>query len=191
MCSSGQRRYGVRSKVVRERTRSKRVAGFSASRWKNPATPSPAASQKCGKAPVLIPIRDASLASFLRSEGTEHHVLRAAVLSIVLILAAGPNATLLCGIWCNSRTAATSGCLHEKQASSASVRAGDRCDHEVLSVAAFLREDVWRSVFVGADHAMPVPRYQLSSSTIDARPGHEPGREWALEERPLPTILRI
>jgi hypothetical protein len=85
-----------------------------------------------------------------------------------------------------------SGCLHQKQASSASVRAEDRCDDAVLGVAAVLREDVWRSVSVlGADHAIPVLRYQVPSSTIDARPCHEPGREWALEERPLPTILRV
>lgn len=72
------------------------------------------------------------------------------------------------------------------------MRAEDRCDDAVLGVAAFVREDIWRSVSVlGADHAMPVPRYQVPSSTIDARFGHEPGREWAFEERSLPTILRV
>jgi hypothetical protein len=41
------------------------------------------------------------------------------------------------------------------------------------------------------DHAVLVPRHQLAHSTIDARPGQEPGREASLEARRLATILRI
>lgn len=67
----------------------------------------------------------------------------------------------------------------------------DSCDNVVPS-AAFLREDVRRGVYSpDGDHAIPVPRYQVACSTTDARPGHEPALEWSLEQRPLPTVLRI
>jgi len=39
-------------------------------------------------------------------------VFRAAVLSIVLALAVGQNATLLCRVWCDLQAAAASGCHH-------------------------------------------------------------------------------
>ena len=92
--------------------------------------------------------------------------------------------------WCDSQAAAASGCHHEKQ-STTSVLAEDSCDHVVLSVAAFLREDVRRGVSAPhADHAILVPRYQLALST-NARPGSDKARKWPLEKRPFPTVLRI
>lgn len=123
--------------------------------------------------------------------GREHHVSRAAVLSIVLTLAVGPNATLLCRTWCDRQAAAASGCHHE--APTISPRVGDEsCDDMALSAAAFLREEVRRPVSApDAAHAVLVPRYRLAQSTIDASRRHEPGREWPLEERPLPFVLRI
>ena len=105
----------------------------------------------------------------------------ASVLSIVLTLAGGPNASLLCGTWCDPHAAAASGCHYEDPAISPSMAGDDCCDHVVLNVAAFLQED----------HAIPVPRYRLAHSTTDARPGNDTAREWSLEKRPLSTALRL
>ena len=153
---------------------------------------------------VVRPTRVVWLAAFLPPYRTEHHVSRAVVLSIVLTLAAGPEAALLCRAWCHPLVAVASACHDEKPfgASSASHHgepsagssvAGDNpcdnCDHAV-GAAQFIREDLTLNVSA-PDHAILVPRQQLFHSTIDARPGQEPGREGSLEARRLPTTLRI
>ena len=124
--------------------------------------------------------------------GREHHVSRAAVLSIVLTLAVGPNATVLCRTWCDRQSAAATGCHHEAATTSPNVASDDNCDDMGLSAAAFLREEVRRPVFApDAAHAVLVPRYRLAQSTIDASRRHEPGRVWPFGQRPLPAVLRI
>lgn len=135
-------------------------------------------------------------------------MFRAFVLSIVLSVAVAPNAALLCIASCHPQPA-TSSVSHHGEHSAAlsashggetlvasSVMGGDNtcpnCDNVGLGAVQFLREDVRRSISaLDAVQAILVPRYQLAHSTIDARPGREPGREWSLEERSLPTILRI
>jgi hypothetical protein len=140
----------------------------------------------------LGPARGVSLASFLLPYGTEHHVLRAAVLSIVLTLAVGPNASLLCRIWCHPQADAATGCHHVDPTTSPSVAGDGSCDHVVLSAAAVFPDNVRRAVSApDADYAILVPRYQLALSTTDTRPRPEPGREWRLENRPLLATLRI
>ena len=119
-------------------------------------------------------------------------MFRAIVLSIALTLAVGPNAELLCNVLCHSETAAANECDHEESTNSPGVAGDNSCDRVVLSVGAFLREDVRRGVSApDADYAIFVPRYQLAPSTTDTRPRHELGREWWLEQRPLATALRI
>ena len=140
------------------------------------------------------PGRGAALAFFLLTDGTEHRVFRAAVLSIVLTLAVGPNASLLCRTWCgDQQAAAASGCHHEAPATSPSVAGEDCCDSAVLGIAALLLKDERLSVSSpDGGHAILVLRYQqLALSPTDARRGDEPGRAWSLERRPLPTVLRI
>jgi hypothetical protein len=121
-------------------------------------------------------------------------VFRVTVLSIALTLAVGSTASLLCRTWCGPQAAHPSGCHPQDPATAPSVVAAsdDCCEDVVFSVTAFLREDVGRGVSVpDADHADLVPHYQFAHSTTDARPGHEPGREWSLEERALLIALRI
>jgi hypothetical protein len=66
------------------------------------------------------------------------------------------------------------------------------CDNSGLRAVQFIREEVRRYVSaLDGGHAILVPGHQLAHSTIDARPGQEPGREWSLEARPLLTALRI
>jgi hypothetical protein len=112
------------------------------------------------------------------------------VFSIVLTLAVGQDATLLCRVWCNPQAAAASGCHHEESINPPTV-AGDSCDY-VLGVGAFIREEAGRTVAApDVAHAIVVPRYQIAQLTADARPDWEPGREWWLAKRPLSTALRI
>ena len=140
--------------------------------------------------------RSVSLASFLPPDRTERHVFRATVFSTVLTLAAGPEAALLCRVWCHPQAVAASACHEEKRSAASTVISGNDCsdcDH-VGVVVHFLREDVRRGMSQSApqvDPAVLVPRHQLAYSMIHVRPGQEPGREWSLERRPLPNILRI
>ena len=121
-----------------------------------------------------------------------HHVFRTAVLSIVLTLAVGQNAALLCGTWCNRHAATATACHHQDPVTFRKVAAGDNCWHQVLNTPAVLQENVRRDASLpDADYAIPVPSYRLAHSTTDARPGQEPGREWSLDTRPLSTALRI
>ena len=145
-------------------------------------------------------------------------MLRTVALSIVLTLAVGPEAALLCRAWCHPQVASASACNHglaaadanpshhgEPAASSApddveasaaqSVVWDDTCpycDKGGLVAVPFLREDGRRSVSaLDSLQAILVPRYQFAPSTIHSRAQHEPGREWSLEGRHLPSVLRV
>jgi len=134
----------------------------------------------------------AAFGAFLAIFREEHHVFRAAVLSIVLTLAVGPGAALQCGPGCGAHPAAKDECHQEDHSGSPSVGGDDTCDHLVLGAVAVLREHVRRAESSpDVDHAMPVPRYQLVHSTIDVSPRHEPGRECSLDKRPLSIVLRV
>jgi hypothetical protein len=111
----------------------------------------------------------------------------------MLTLAVGrPNASLLCDTSCEQTAAAASGCHHQDPATSPTVAGDDCCDIVVPGVTAFLFDDVRRGVsFSDGDHANAVVRYQLARSATNARPSQEPGREWSLDKRPLPTALRV
>lgn len=119
-------------------------------------------------------------------------MFRAAVLSIVLTLAVGQNASLLCGTWCDPQAVAASGCHDEDPVIPPSVAGDGSCDHVVLSLAAFLGEDVRRGVSApDTDHAIAAPRYQLAHSTPAARPGNDTAHRWPIGKRLLSTALRI
>jgi hypothetical protein len=122
----------------------------------------------------------------------ESNVFRAAVLSIVLAITGNPNAALLCRTWCDPNAAAVSGCHHEDLVTFASVTAADGCRNAVLSATAFVQGDVRRGVSSrNGGHAIPVPRFELASSMVNASLGHEPSRDGSPEKRPLETALRI
>ena len=131
------------------------------------------------------------LASFLPSFRSEHPVFRAIALSVVLALAVGPGAALVCSNWCDQEAPVASGHHREAAGSSPSVPGDDACDGIVLASAPFFREDVRRVSALDTDDALLVPRYLLACSTsaADARRGPEPA--WRLEPRPLSTALRI
>jgi len=131
------------------------------------------------------------LASFLPSTRTEHHVFRTLVFSIVLTVAVGQQAALLCSAWCRPQVAE---CRHDKPAATSSVIADDpcdECDKEAVSAALFLPEDLRRTVSdPSVDHAILAPVF-LARMTIDTRPRCEPSFQCPLERPSLPDVLRI
>jgi hypothetical protein len=130
--------------------------------------------------------------ALLATGRSEHHMFRATALSIVLTLTVGPNASLLCRAWCDSNAGAWNECQHERSSATTRIAVDDDCDNAVFGVAAVLREDVRRDVPPpDSNRAIPVLRFQLVQTTIDARQGREPWRDWSLQERPLLTALRI
>ena len=119
-------------------------------------------------------------------------MFRAALFSIVFSLAVGQNAALLCRTWCDAHVAVASECHHQNSSHTPSLAGDENCDNVVMAATAVLREDTRRDVSSqGANQAIPVPRYKLTQSTIDASPGEEPWHAWLLEKHPLATALRI
>ena len=108
-------------------------------------------------------------------------------------LAVGPNASLLCKVWCDQHAPAAKGCHHGDSSSTLPHMASSTtCDHVAPGVSACLREDGPRTASAPTgDHAIEVPRYRLAASTVDARPDHSPEHEWGREKRPLMTALRL
>jgi hypothetical protein len=121
--------------------------------------------------------------------GGEHRVFRGALFSIVLTLAVGPNASLLCKVWCSDTTSA--GCRHQDSTTSASVSAHGNCRTDVGGAVAFVREDARRAAAApDAQNTLAVPRFLWVLSHTDLGFGLESGR-LLLEERPLLIALRI
>jgi hypothetical protein len=123
----------------------------------------------------------------------EHHVFRAALFSIVLTLAVGQNAGLLCTVWCVPHDATSALCPHQDPMTSPTVRGDDNCSDPVtLGTVAFVREDGRRTA-PGPDlqNALVVLRFRFVAPSIDPRPGYESARRSLLEERPLTIALRI
>jgi hypothetical protein len=116
-------------------------------------------------------------------------VFRTALLSIVFSLAVGQNVALLCSTWCD---AAASESHHKHSSTTPSVAGDESCANMVMAATAVVREDLRLGVSSpDANQAIPVPRYRLAQSMIEARRGEEPWRAWSLEKRPLSTTLRI
>ena len=116
-------------------------------------------------------------------------MFRAALFSIVLTLAVGQTASLLCNAWCHDTTSA--GCSHQ-DSTSPIVSAHDNCRIDVGRAVAFVREDARRTAAAPEEQtALAVPRFLLAPSHIDLGFGFESGRRLLLEERPLVIALRI
>src|SRR5688572_29052499 len=109
-------------------------------------------------------------------------MFRAAALSIVLTLAIGPNASLLCRVVCDQPQAQATGCDHKGPAAVSASVTGDNCCHDAVpSVTEFLPKDVRRDVsFAKAYHATPQLASELAQPAVDPRPGDKPEREWPI-----------
>jgi hypothetical protein len=119
-------------------------------------------------------------------------MFRAATLSIVLTLAIGPNASLLCRAVCDQPQSQATGCDHKGPAASASVTGDHGCYEAVPSVSEFLPKDARRDVsFAQAHHATPQLASELAQPAVAARPGDRPEREWPIDKQRLTTTLRL
>jgi len=121
-------------------------------------------------------------------------VLRVAAAAIALTLAIGPDAAVLCGLWCDQHAVAEAACpQHGDGAPSSRVAAaGDCCDATVVAVTAILPRDA-RGGLASPDGDSAIPaRFRLAvRMAATVRPRHQPGPRWSLDARPLATALRI
>jgi hypothetical protein len=119
-------------------------------------------------------------------------VFRAAVLSIVLTLVAGPNASLLCAVWCHPEAATAGPCEeHPDPTSTPSITGNDSCPDIVASSTAVVREDVRREVSAAAQQAVLVARLQFAPPPRHSASARESGQRSTLDVRPLAVALRI
>lgn len=119
-------------------------------------------------------------------------MFRATVLSIVLTLVAGPNASVLCKAWCDPAAAATTKCHHEHGSLSATLTGTDDCGRAVPNSAVVVKEDARRSApSSDPQQAVMVPRHHRAIFSSEAHPGDGAGCTWSLAQRPLVTALRI
>ena len=117
-------------------------------------------------------------------------MFRAVLFSIVLTLAVGQNAGLLCEVWCHDATSA--GCPHQDPTTSLSVAADDSCTNVVVVAAAFVGEDARRTgPGPDAKNALVVPRFRFAAPPTDSGGGYEAGRLLLLDARPLLIALRL
>jgi hypothetical protein len=118
------------------------------------------------------------------------NVFRAVLVSVALTLAIGPNAGLLCTVWCHDDT--SMGCPHRESTMSPSVRADDTCTNVAVEAVAFVREDGRRTApAYDTRNALVVLRFRLVAPGTDPRSGYESERRLLLEKRPLVIALRI
>ena len=119
------------------------------------------------------------------------NVFRAALLSIVLTLAAGPDAALLCGIWCHSGGGMAGACEHHTETTSPAIIANDDCTVSGSAIV-FVREDARRSTSAptvqGGDL---VPQSALTPPASGRHSRYEAASRGPLESRPLMLALRI
>ena len=119
-------------------------------------------------------------------------MFRATVLSIVLALVVGPNASVLCKAWCDPAEAAATQCHHERGSLSATLTGTDDCGSVVAHSAVAVKDDA-RGGAPSSDpqQAVIVPRHHRAVSSTEADPGDGAWCTWALVQRPLVTALRI
>jgi hypothetical protein len=119
------------------------------------------------------------------------NVLRATVPLIVLTLAAGPNADLVCAMWCHPVEGAALSCLHQETTTPRATR-GDDCDEVTFRAIAFIREDVRRGPTVPDMHgAGIISRFAFAPSARDDCWSDGPAGRLVLEARFLMRPLRI
>jgi hypothetical protein len=119
-------------------------------------------------------------------------VFRAATLSVVLTLAAAPNAAVVCSVWCHPQGATTPACEHEPASTPLNVGDRESCTIPGLSTAAFLREDVWRGPSApDSGRALMVPVIRLSPPASSSDSGRERSASVAPRARSPVRPLRL
>ena len=119
-------------------------------------------------------------------------MFRAALFSIVLTMAVGQDAALLCKAWCYQPEASAIACRHPDATTSPTVSADDSCRSLAVDTIAFVPEDARRGAAApDTQNALVIPRFPFAPSLADSRSGYESGAQSQFEARPLVTALRI
>jgi hypothetical protein len=85
------------------------------------------------------------------------------------MLLAGPDARLLCKMWCDPAEAARTGCHHDEARTSPRVTGSDCGDVALNAAAVLVTADARRGVSdPDARHPVVVPRYRFPASTSEA-----------------------
>ena len=117
-------------------------------------------------------------------------MFRATILTVVLVFAAGPSASLFCKAWCDPHTAAENGCHYEQTGGGAGVRSDDSCDDSVQGRAGLLKEDLRRAPAPDGD-VFSNTRFQIFPTAIHVVPAWNRGCPPSDLNQPRTTPLRI
>jgi hypothetical protein len=118
-------------------------------------------------------------------------VFRATVLSIVLLFAAGPSASLFCKAWCDPREAAASGCHHEDSGNSTSFTGDDSCPDSIQRNAILTKENLRSPSTQRVEHGLAIAQFPLALTATGLHAAGNQGRATFDLKRPLTTPLRI
>jgi hypothetical protein len=122
----------------------------------------------------------------------ERSVFRAAVLSIVLTLAIGPHASLLCSVWCHPDEVKTSACQHQDSTTSPRMTGEDSCQTAPASPTAFVREDAKRgSPTPISQQAVAIPPFRLGPPPTHTLGAYEAAAALGAVASPLLIPLRL
>lgn len=114
-------------------------------------------------------------------------VFRAAVLSIVLALAVGPNAALLCSVWCHPVETQSSACPHQGGLTSSRVTGEDSCRTAPGATSPVVREEGTTGALTGhGQHDAVVGAFRFDVPVTDSVGTSQPGY---LLDRHVPLVL--
>ena len=117
-------------------------------------------------------------------------VFRATLLSIVLLFAVGPSASLLCNTRCTPNPAAVSECHHTDHSPTGMVN-DDSCKESVQGNVILVKDDPRRALTGCAGHVTAVAHSQVALAAAMLRAVGNPGPVASDLQRPLTTPLRI
>jgi hypothetical protein len=137
-------------------------------------------------------VRLEDLGACLAPQLSEVLVFRAAVLSIALTLAVGPNAAVLCTAWCHPAETQDSACQHPDATLSPRVTGEDSCPTVAGTATAFVREEAGRgSATSGVPLSVPVPPFLSAAVPTDISRIRDRGTSFVVGSLPILSVLRI
>ena len=140
----------------------------------------------CENCVGLVDFPGASLAL----HAAEDLVFPAAVLSMVLAI--GPNAAVLCAVWCHPPETTSAACQHQGATTSPLVTGEDSCRTVPAAGTAFVREEArrgWQSD--GTTQSVPVPPFRFAPSPTDTNVPNNASTSLAVRSPSRLVALRI
>jgi hypothetical protein len=117
-------------------------------------------------------------------------VFRAATVSVLLMIAVGPSAALLCKAWCNRAGVAVSDCQHGQANTTPALTGVEDC--EAAALTAIVREEIRRGVsWSDSRAAVAVLPNHYTNSSRQVHTWDPPALRSPAGLRPLLTALRI